>query len=73
MQFGTRNNLAFQLELDFLKFISFQYRTNKKPMLTKISLRPESSEAVVDIRIFSSSSLMDKSFSMKTPVTGIKG
>ncbi|MNR11150.1 hypothetical protein D3C85_1274380 [compost metagenome] len=39
---------------------------------TKMSRRPESREEVVLKRIFSSSSLIDKSFSIKTPVTGIK-
>jgi hypothetical protein len=65
--------VPFQLELSFseIRLFPIPYK-QETDATTKISLRPESNEAVVDIRIFSSSSLMDKSFSIKDSVTGIK-
>ena len=49
--------------------IPYKHETDE---ITIISLRPESRAEVVLKRSFSNSSLMDKSFSIYVPVTGIK-
>ena len=68
---NRKNKLQTKLLTYFKDFLEDNYKQETEEM-TMISLLPDSNEETVDILIFSNSSLMDRSFSIKTPVTGIK-